>query len=988
MGINKRVGLFIILITLLLPAKLIAAGNQEIGLPKVDRLIKERNYNQAIIELATYMNEKPEDFDGAQRRIRRIITMRETYNDKAVELLLVLANEPTNDEKKLAMITYMESLEKNPNKSTQNFILDTKAAAQFTYYRAKFDQIMNDGNALIDKALYVEAARKFTEGYVFYKNEFDDETDPELLSKVNGNLGGIISAIGSFAGIQITLDAAVTECESAIAAGDIPRTEAAYTALDAQMAQLSRFRNQVADNGWFFEDSFAVIKKTNPLVAENSFLPFAQRFTLGRKAANRYEGVLGAIDAEWNTAMNRMETATNTTIRSEWQEAYTALNSGDVPRSSSVLQTATRYTVLARNFAPAAARFTSHPGSYGIRDYPLTIKQYTGLATLIAALSNLGTRYSDYLAIQTRMAGYTEQAALGDRIRKAPSETVGTYNGFIADLGKLSKIIQDTSVAIAALPEYPGYTVELSAWQRQFADTLTGDQLVVYRKSALFQEKSTGTMVGEWQGLSTDANRMLDGIPKEGSSVVLYYPAESVASFTKLRAGITADRKAILSALAILKAAPETVRNDPQYTQSISNMEASLASLDALFGAAATGIAKANNRILQANLARQESDLRYSQAVLALRNADFQSARDNLQRSREKINQALALQDSVALRTDSDAKLEKLGADITRIENEAVVRDVRAMIVSGKNNYYIGNFDQAEQTFIQAKNRWAVTNIVSNVEVANWLDIINTALSMKTGRTIPVSAPLYPQMSQILSSANQLYAEGKNLMALGKRAEAVALLTQAETKLQQLQLVYPLNQDAGQLKLKIDQVIDPFTFNTFFRQKVDYIRANYRTEKQTSYSDLLDLYQINPAYPGIKKLVDEVEIYLGIQIPPPDPKALAQSSNLTRSAQKIYDSQTRSQFQVALNQLDEAIKLNPDNQTAIMLKDRIQTAQGGQSVAVLSRDDEEKYQIAVQELQKGNKLTAAALVEQLIQNPKSRNSAKVQDLKKRIDSLL
>ena len=44
------------------------------------------------------------------------------------------------------MIAYLESLEKNPNAATQAFIADTKAAAQFTYYRAKFDEILTVGD--------------------------------------------------------------------------------------------------------------------------------------------------------------------------------------------------------------------------------------------------------------------------------------------------------------------------------------------------------------------------------------------------------------------------------------------------------------------------------------------------------------------------------------------------------------------------------------------------------------------------------------------------------------------------------------------------------------------------------------------------------------------------------------------------------------------------------------------------------------------------
>jgi len=62
----------LILVFLFVPTLASAGGNPEVGLPKVDRLIKDRNYNEALLALAEYMDEHPEDFDGAQRRIRRI----------------------------------------------------------------------------------------------------------------------------------------------------------------------------------------------------------------------------------------------------------------------------------------------------------------------------------------------------------------------------------------------------------------------------------------------------------------------------------------------------------------------------------------------------------------------------------------------------------------------------------------------------------------------------------------------------------------------------------------------------------------------------------------------------------------------------------------------------------------------------------------------------------------------------------------------------
>lgn len=89
-----------------------------------------------------------------------------------------------------------------------------------------------------------------------------------------------------------------------------------------------------------------------------------------------------------------------------------------------------------------------------------------------------------------------------------------------------------------------------------------------------------------------------------------------------------------------------------------------------------------------------------------------------------------------------------------------------------------------------------------------------------------------------------------------------------------------------------------------------------------------------------------------------------------------------------LNKLDEALTLNPENSEAAILIDRIKTGMGGQSLVVLTADDELLYQKAVQELSKGNTITAAALVAELWRNTKLRKSAKIIDLKNKVDSLL
>ncbi|QUK43573.2 hypothetical protein P3K96_04285 [Treponema pallidum] len=395
----------------------------------------------------------------------------------------------------------------------------------------------------------------------------------------------------------------------------------------------------------------------------------------------------------------------------------------------------------------------------------------------------------------------------------------------------------------------------------------------------------------------------------------------------------------------------------------------------------------AEQRAIHERLARQEAEYRYRQAVEGLGQDDFGGARKNLVLSREKADLALSLRYDTGYATETDTRLSTLDSSINRRENELVVKDVRAYIAQAKDKYYKGEVLDAERLLIRAKNRWAVTNVTENGEITNWLSVISTAVALKIGRVIPDFAPLYPQMSQLLHHAEQLYLHAAYLNA-SQRQEMERLLATSRENIHKVLLVYPLNERAGQLSLRIDQLLDPRSFRQQFAKKLDTIRGTYKTESKKAYSLLLDLYAIDARFSGIEKLKQEVEIYLGVRLPPPNPQAIAQSSNFTLAARRIFERRDAALYQVAIQQLDEALKLNPDNDAAAQLKDRIQSLTGDGAVNVLSSEDEKEYQRALQELQKGNKLVASAVVEQLLQKDRNKKSAKIQQLKKRIDAQL
>ena len=186
------------------------------------------------------------------------------------------------------------------------------------------------GDSLIDAENYVGAVNKFVEGYVFYKQEFDEGNSPELVNGVNRSLSSVASSLLAYAALQAELAAAADTCAQALSSVDLALVDSSFPRMLTAFASLAQVRNAVADAGWFFEDTFAQMQIDDTTLTENSFLPFAQRFTLGRKTAGRYEGVLGAMDAQWVGIAQRLDRLARERLLAYWN-AGNPLSAGVTP---------------------------------------------------------------------------------------------------------------------------------------------------------------------------------------------------------------------------------------------------------------------------------------------------------------------------------------------------------------------------------------------------------------------------------------------------------------------------------------------------------------------------------------------------------------------------------------------------------------------------------------------------------------------------------
>jgi hypothetical protein len=487
--------------------------------------------------------------------------------------------------------------------------------------------------------------------------------------------------------------------------------------------------------------------------------------------------------------------------------------------------------------------------------------------------------------------------------------------------------------------------------------------------------------------LLEQGRRLLAGVPlrlEDGTEVTAQYPNEAAAISANIDSGI---QSGVESARRLL----EQYQNESSTAAENSRINA--LALEARSIAGRFSNLQADNRSLAAvaasretqaqNLLREAREL-FTASQRSLERSNFDTARDEAERSLARYSDSLGIQESAAIRGEIDSRVNPLIAEIAAQKYEYTVMMVRNLVNNARDQYFAGNFDRAEETLIRAETEWAVVSSEPEMEVDYWLTLVRGALFMRGGRTIAPTAPLYPEMSQLLSSARKNYEEGMRLLNSNRRQDSLQMFAVAMRQTQEVRLMFPVNQDAGILELQIDQVIDPEAFNQNFNQRLQLAVEGTRRGSIESFADLQDLAYVNPRYPGINAALVQAEINLGIRPAPPDPRRAARSNELASAAQRMFQANIRSQYPLVLENVNEALRLNPNNTLAMQLKDRVQVAMG--SAQAVDSYTEQEYIRAVREFQNGNNLLALSIVQRLLQRPENRNSVRLNELLQRIQS--
>ena len=1011
-----------------------AQKTEEISLFEIDRLIKDTEYDKALQLLNSYLKKHPENFDNVQVRIKKIMNARKQYSALAEQLLWIIENEPENSQKIYEITEQLEQFEKNPSNQIKNFIQDAKKSSEFNYFRSLFLTIQKESASFTERKLYNLAILKIKEGFWLYKDEFYAKwnNNPQIIEQMENLINQLEMQTIVFE--DKTLVNQINEQTQII---DEFISQKKYNEINKELENITKSIQILAG---IRNNLLNIIEKMSELYEKNydsdlndaSYIPFMIRFISGVDNIP-HSGILGCVEYYWDSTVKNLNDKVFTQLQNNYYDFTDSLNNENKEKMQENLESIQKFVAIQRKILDFYNLF-EQDSDYK-KENPLEYYYVLGDTLLVLSQKTLSVNelYFKLLGIQQ------EQSIL---IEKILNDTENT------DDKKIKSLFDLSSQAAKIVGNKNDYELQNYQWYNKYKkqkkdiwnsllqtynflvdktfNEAKNIQLDLFNQIFYAYKSNIETNSFDIEKRFEVAQELLDGFPVQLSKEEVQQMKENsqiIVDFDYAKKHKTEENLGILYcypnfAQTLIMDAQSKIQNtqskinnycDAVYSNlkenslissennSSNSQEFYIDYMDNQQKYFSEYEKKCNNLLGMAKqqrnksiLARNEGELRFSEAQVSLEKNDFDMARKKLQDSLKKFDESLKYQDDYELRLECDSKLYELGIKIAKLENEIVVKEVRELKNKAKDAYFNGRFEDAQKYLNQAKSRWSVTNEIPDEEIVMLSNFVNSAISMKTGRDIPVSAPQYPEMSQLLNLAYAYFEEGSELIKKGKRNEGITKLDIAVENVQKLQLVYPLNQEAAILTLRINQLKDSKKFEREFSQKINAAKLmceNPKTRKE-GYANLLDYYEIQPDYKGLKELIYKVEIDIGIRQKKADNSGVKKANQLLSEAKKIYSSakDDEEKLKQALAKVDESLSLVMDNEEAVKLKDEITTKIGGTVITVLSTEDERLYQLAVQRLQSNNVIEANLILEKILQKKGNASLQKIKDLKNKIDA--
>ena len=1036
------------------------AADEVLSLKQIDSLIDSEKYNDALREVSKYMSAFPNDFDRAQKRITRIMKLREQYNEGASALVDVIRNGDGSRNDKLTKIRELEVSEKEPTAYVSDFLDLARRTVTLGEVLVHYNRIMREGAELVKKESYVEAAIKFEEGFSI-KNEksdivFDVDTegtefggegrvvvyDSDITVPVQRSVSNVRSYVAGSSSSS-GMAARISECEKsyseylkALSSGNFPSVDSALKKVNSSFGKLAELRNLVMKEASVLDRANALAIKRNPLLGDSSYIYFQERFIIGDES-NPDTGIVGAMDAYYNTRIESMKQKTNQVVADIFSAAignlpeksiYTLGDKIDAEKERA--KTAGDYVRASRSLHALYSSEKDIDGKSPVESDRQYTQSMDFALQYINALS-LAFDSAKTLANEKPFAQLNDDE-LSDGIVSLVNGRLLNYDKIRTDSKKYLPVVsaenqreteyfsekEKREKELAELLAMSGGKLNISSSKsRSTAGVQIADEPVDFRSQTSYflaltsmneaeansrsqrlwvhLAKAYGGLAGEsyarYEKLCAEAEVLLAGEKEstedsgDGLQFVKKYPAEANKKSSVLNSELQKKRNEFASQKKALVGAEPYRMSDMELNTAMLNFERIVSDFEKLAARCKVVLSESDRQVRSYEALLRQAYEQYEIAQSAYKKENFDAANVAIDSASEKFAAALDIEYSDKIREMREISLSNLAMKIQQSEYEKVLREVYSLKDKAATAYYSSDFDGAESLLVSAQSKWAKISTETEPEIENLLAIVSTVKGVAYGRVLELSDPHYPELSYSLDMARQNFERGVKLKKQDKTDEAKEAFNSALSYIRNVQNVYPLNKSAQLINLGIHRELDPEGFPRLFEQQ--YNAAKIKTDRRERLAELEDLYEINPDYPGLAQEIYNIKDSLGM-FPKKEVKKEVKKSADSKiaEARKAFKNagSDEDKLNVALRLANEAIAIDGTSKAAKELKLEIQLKIGSTATPILSQNDEKMYAEAARLFNQRRFADAKTLMDKLLTGRAAQKSRKVIDLYNRI----
>jgi hypothetical protein len=931
---------FLVLLTL--PGAAFAGGNQEDEMmAEARRLIEERNLSEAGNILTTVVLNDPERLDETEALRSVIKQLSDERNARLRELIRNLTEEQ-DFERTLELIDEIRELDKSENPFSQQLLEEAEFAAIVGAGRERFEEIMAQGLELLSSESYGFAVENYLTGYDIRYEDFLAADYPDFLKEaVNANIDIILERGAEFVedeSAYLQTLALGRQLISTSAPSDLRND---FNSLFNRMQELASVRRSIEEAVQVLEGQLEIIRQIGN---RDAFLGFAVLITRGRVAQAEQgvrEGVIGSLDLIWELILDNWTDALKDNASETWQTALGQWQNSDYQGSltnfqdlADIADMGQRVSGLWRDYLDWQENFKFSARSWDILLAELgpykewqTIEEMARVLSETTALTlelqdlDLASLSDDeiFLAGSQWRENQDNLEAYLDNIRtqKEVSPTLELAYGI-----DISTLDQWTDPAATLINQAVEDSREIQvALRREIAQRLWNPLVA-----------SSNARDDNWEEIQT----LSQGIVPEDGGALQRYPnrvldianaedplwQDLIAELEEFIQSTSEEEPFILEDPVIqdlLAQAQDLLPDRREVYQAFTSLR--LLNQDN-FDQAQALAARANSLLVQIDSRLQNPAFN-----------NFEGSREDLNEADDNFLRSTELQYDLEAELAFEAESNRLGDLITAGIQEEVQAFVVASVQRARSLYTNGEFRDSMDILDIANERWEfIFRDTVNPSLDNLTQLVSRALRASSGRVVGPTDPLYNEVQQLLTLAENNYLLAQRSSNRTERQEYVdeAILT-----LSRLRAIYPLNQEASLLQLKINQLIQtPQEFRQTLQNKynaaLEYLNPSEegaQPDPDRAISELEDLQIVNPQFPGIERAIFNAKVAAGLITPPVSQADRNRSNALAVRARNILNAaSTQAELQQALALNSEAIALWDENPVAIALTGSIAVA--------------------------------------------------------------